>query len=253
MKNINTITKITYKNNYYILTINGNKYPIDYYYYECILPYEKKVLEVSQMIELIAFSAACEVLKKLYNKIFNHQISTFEVKQKLLAKQIDENKINIIISFLKNEGHLKEIGFINYYKEIYQSKKGVNAFKLFLESKHISSNSINNALLEFIEDEKLAFNLVNNYIKTKVGSNKLLKQKSFIYLINKGFSTKLANKVIEQLHFDNEDESIVIECRKYIKKYPNDFKKIISKLAIKGYNVSAIKKVLKKEGMTIED
>ena len=56
MKNINTITKITSKKKNIILHINGNTYPIDTYYYECILPYVGKVLEVSQMLELIAFS-----------------------------------------------------------------------------------------------------------------------------------------------------------------------------------------------------
>ena len=48
MENINTITKITSKKNNIVLHINNNTYPIDSYYYECILPYVGKVLEVSE-------------------------------------------------------------------------------------------------------------------------------------------------------------------------------------------------------------
>ena len=77
--------------------------------------------------------------------------------------------------------------------------------------------------------------------------------KTLAFLLNKGFSNKLSNKVVEQLVFDNEFESLIKECNKYYKKYPNDFNKIISKLAIKGYNVSDIKNALKKVGMSNED
>ena len=44
-----------------------------------------------------------------------------------------------------------------------------------------------------------------------------------------------------------------IEISKYIKRYKNEYNKIISKLANKGYNVNDIKKILKKEGMSNEN
>ena len=250
---INTITKISSKKNYYILHINNKQYPIDYYFYECLLPYVGKQLEVSQMLDVIAFSSAYNILNKLYSKIFNHQLSTYEVKAKLKNKEVSDEHISLIITYLKNEGHLKEIDFINHYKEIYQNQKGVNAFKRFLKSKYISDKSIEIALYDFNEDEQLAYRLATAYIKNKVGSNKALKMKTLAFLLNKGFSNKLSNKIVEQLVFDNEFESLIKECNKYYKKYPNDFNKIISKLAIKGYNVSDIKNVLKKVGMSNED
>ena len=79
----NQISKIKYEKGFYILTINGNKYTLDEFYYEDLLAYVGKVLEVSDMLTLIAFSSSCKTLKKLYKKIFNHSISTYEVKAKL--------------------------------------------------------------------------------------------------------------------------------------------------------------------------
>lgn len=253
MENINTITKISTKKNNIVLHINNNTYPIDSYYYECILPYVGKVLEVSQMLELIAFSSSCDILKKIYPKLFNHSISTFELKQKLKSKEISEDKINLIISFFKQEGYLKEIDFINYYKQIYIYKKGTAAFKRFLESKKISSNAINIALLDYQEDEDVALKYATAYLKNKIGSNKELKLKVYAHLLNKGYSNKTINETINKLCFDNEKENLKIEIKKYIKKYKNDSNKIISKLANKGYNVNDIKNNLKKEGMPYEN
>lgn len=253
MKNINTITKITSKKKNIILHINGNTYPIDTYYYECILPYVGKVLEVSQMIELIAFSISCDVLKKIYPKLFNHSISTYELKQKLKAKDISEDHINLIISFFKQEGFLKESDFINYYKELYKDKKGKAAFKRFLESKKISSYSIDIAMLDYNENQETALRYATLYLKNKVGSNRQLKLKVFAHLKNKGFSDKTINEVMDTLSFDNEENSLNIEISKYIKRYKNEYNKIISKLANKGYNVNDIKKILKKEGMSNEN
>ena len=73
----NQIKKIKFLKGYYILTINSNEYSIDEYYYQHLLPYDGKVLDVSTMLELIAFSSASKVLKKTYKKIFNHSICTY--------------------------------------------------------------------------------------------------------------------------------------------------------------------------------
>ena len=86
----NQIKKIKFKNGYYILIINSNEYSIDEYYYQHLLPYEGKVLEVSYMLELIAFSSASKILKKTYKKIFNHSICTYELKSILRKNEIIE-------------------------------------------------------------------------------------------------------------------------------------------------------------------
>lgn len=244
----NQISKIKYEKGFYILTINGNKYQLDEFYYEDLLAYEGKVLEVKDMLTLIAFSTSSKTLKKLYKKIFNHSISTFEVKSRLKKDGISEQHINLVINKLKERNYLNDDDFINYHKEIYQVKKGKAAFKKFLESKYISSYKINNALLEFEENEEFVYNYANSFIKNKVGSKNLLKQKLYVSLLNKGFEKQLINKVIDSLEFDNEDKNLLIDAKKMIRKYPNDYYKVLNKLMVKGYNGNDIKNILKKEG-----
>ena len=72
----------------------------------------------------------------------------------------------------------------NYYKEIYQIKKGKAAFKRFLESKYISSKNINLALQEFNENEDFVYNYATNFVKNKVGSKASVTQKLYASLIN---------------------------------------------------------------------
>ena len=52
---------------------------------------------------------------------------------------------------------------------------------------------------------------------------------------------------------DKIDLFLQKEIKKYLVKYPNDFYKIISKLANKGYNVKEVKKILMEEGMSNEN
>ena len=230
--NANKIKKIKVLKNKYILFI--------------------KVLEVKDMLNVIAFSSCNEVISKLYKKIFAHELSTYEVKAKLKSKEISEEHINLVVSFLKSEGHLKEEDFINHYKEIYQYKKGYKAFKRFLESKHISDYSINKAMLSYNENEEYVYEYANKFIKSKTNSNKMIKAKLIASLTNKGFSSEVINKVIDKLEFDDDIINLKKEIVKYVKKYPDDKYKVISKLASKGYNVNKIKKVME-EGMYFEN
>lgn len=249
----NQIKKIKFEKGFYILTINTNKYPIDEFFYEDLLAYEGKVLEVSDMLNLIAFSSACKTLKKLYKKIFNHSLSTFEVKQKLKSDEISEEHIKLIIDKLKQSNYLNEDDFIAYHKEIYENKKGKQAFKRFLQSKHISNKKIELAMLEFNENKDYVYTYAESFIKNKVGSTNVLKQKLYVSLLNKGFEKSLIEEVIDKLSFDNEEKNLRIDAKKMIKKYPNDYYKVLTKLLSKGYKSQLIKEILKQEGVQYEN
>ena len=249
----NQIKKIKFEKGFYILTINTNKYPIDEFFYEDLLAYEGKVLEVSDMLNLIAFSSAGKTLKKLYKKIFKHSLSTFEVKQKLKNDEISEEHIKLIIDKLKQSHYLNEDDFITYHKEIYENKKGKQAFKRFLQSKHISNKKIELAMLEFNENIDYVFTYAENFIKNKVGSTNVLKQKLYVSLLNKGFERSLIEEVIDKLSFDNEEKNLRIDAKKMIKKYPNDYYKVLTKLLSKGYKSQLIKEILKQEGVQYEN
>lgn len=242
----NKITSIKAIKGYYVLTLNCKQYPIDTFFYEDLLPYVGKVLQVKDMLDLIAFSSACKYLKNIYKSIYNHSISAYDLKLKLKNKSIDEQHIKLIINKFKEMGYLSEDDFINYYKAIYEEKKGKNAFKKFLESKYINKDKIDKALSNFNENIEIAFLVAKNFLKNKIGSNALLKQKTYACLINKGFSKETINEVISMLSFENEDDSLKIEVKKMKRKYQDD-NKIIYRLASKGYSINKIKYYLNKE------
>lgn len=247
------INKIKSQKKNYLLYINKTIYTIDYYFYECILPYEGKKIDNKTMQEIEAFSLANKILPKLYNKIFNNRLSVYEVKSKLKTIPLDEKQINIIIDFLKNEGHLDDIKLIKCYQEIYQNNKGYKAFKNFLINKHISSYLIEKYTINYKENFEYALDYAQKYVDNKTSSNIFKKNMVKAHLINKGFSQNIINQVIEKLNFKDDSDILRKEMHKYYLKYQNDKYKIISKLANKGYNVNEIKKIMTEEGMFNED
>jgi len=250
---VNKIEKITKEKSLYVLHINKNTYPIDSYFYECLLPYDGKVLDVYQMLDTIAFSNAASVLKTCYKKLFNHEMSTYELKSKLANKGISTTYIERIILFFKNEGQLKEKDLIARYIDIYQETKGLNAFKRFLEGKKISKASIEFAINNFTESKEFAYNLAKKYIKNKISSKAMLKLKVEANLRTKGYTSETINYVMDNLELASEDASLEKEIVNLKKRYPTDYYKVYGKLAAKGYNIDNIRKYLKKEGFKDEN
>ena len=81
----------------------------------------------------------------------------------------------------------------------------------------------------------------------------MLKYKIKTNLLNKGFSYSVIDYALENVTFNEEQINLKKDLENVLKKYPNDCYKVISKLAIKGYNVNEIKKALKEEGVFDED
>ena len=243
----NQITKIKVNKKNYILKINDNEYIIDEFYYNSLLAYEGKVLEVKTMLQLIAFAKANPILSKTYKNIFNHTISYFDFKNKLRKNEIDERSVSLITSFFIEEGYLDDNDFVKRYKEAYERSKGINKFKRLLEQKHIPQRIINAALLDYTENFDVAMHYANTFIKNKVSSNAMLKQKIKVNLINKGYSKALVNEVLEQLVYKDETINLKKDIQKYKQKYPNDYYKLLNKLIACGYNSNDIKALLKEE------
>ena len=68
---------------------------------------------------------------------------------------LTETSSDITEEFLSENKN--KIYVANTHKEIYEAKKGTNAFKKFLESKYISSNKIQIVLQEFNENEDIDY------------------------------------------------------------------------------------------------
>ena len=108
-------------------------------------------------------------------------------------------------------------------------------------------------MLEFNENKDYVYTYAENFIKNKVGSTNVLKQKLYVSLLNKGFEKSLIEEVIDKLSFDNEEKNLRIDAKKMIKKYPNDYYKVLTKLLSKGYKSQLIKEILKQEGAQYEN
>ena len=106
---------------------------------------------------------------------------------------------------------------------------------------------------EYNENYEYALSYANSLIKSKTNSNEMLKYKIKVNLLNKGFSYSVIDYALENVTFNEEQINLKKDLEKVLKKYPNDCYKVISKLAIKGYNVNEIKKALKEEGVFDED
>lgn len=249
----NKIINIKKNKEFYTITINKDDYTIDSYFYECLLPYNGKIVDNNTLKEIKAFSNAHILLKKMYNKIFSFSISTFELKDYLIRNGISDDDLKIIINFLKQENHLNDENFANNFKEHYELNKGVKAFESFLISKRVNKNIIDKVINEYNENYDYAMSYANLLIKNKTSSNEMLKYKIKANLLNKGFSYDVINYVLNNITYNDEQINLKKDLQKIIKKYPSDYYKVVSKLAIKGYNVDEIKKALKEEGVKNED
>lgn len=249
----NIITKVKSNKKDYLICVNEESYLIDSYFYECFLPYEGKKLDDNQLDLLESFSKAKITISKLYNKIFANRLSVYEVKSKLQKASIAEKQINLIVDFLKKEGHLNDIEVIKYYQEIYQNTKGYKAFRSYLINKHISSFLIDKYANNYLENYDYALAYAQKYIDTKVASIAMKKNLILAKLVNKGFSKETIDQVLKALDFKDDDLSLLKELKKYSLKYPNDKYKVISKLVQKGYNINAILKTIQEEGMFDEN
>lgn len=251
--NPNKIKKITVtksgKTLHYKLKINNYEYIIDDFLYQNILPYTGKIVAIKDLLDIISFSKAHDILVKQYKRIFSHTISKYDFKGKLMEKDIPSDDIDRIVDKLISESYLNDDDFIKHYLDRYQQSKGINAFKRFLMSKHIPSNKIDNIDNIYIEDIDAAFDYAQRYVNSKVGSDRLLRQKAKIALLTKGYTDHTVALVLDKLSFGKEKENLEKDVIKYVRKYPDDYYKVLSKLVGKGYNKEDVRKALKEEGL----
>ena len=133
----------------------------------------------------------------------------------------------------------------NYYSNLYDfyNKNDIVVANSFWFEEAINS-SINSDYIDVISSKYKS--TIQGISMNKTGAD----------IINKWVNTNtngLINKVIDTMSFDKEEDNLKIDARKIIKKYPDDYYKIYSKLLSKGYKGSLIRKILKEEGVKYEN
>ena len=113
---------------------------------------------------------------------------------------LDESIEKAIVK-LAEYGYINDETYVENYIRTYASKKGKKLLRFELLSKGVDSQTIENKLEEMLsfEDEKTSCeNVARKYIKGKDFDLKL-KQKTFAYLLGKGFSSSVISEVIKEL------------------------------------------------------
>ena len=187
-----------------------------------------------------------------YNKIIKminrKQRSEYEIRKKLNENEVSKQDEEKIITSLKEINLINDELFAHSFcnDKINLTLEGPYKIKKELESHHIDSMYIENALDNFTQDlidEKLE-KIINKKIKsnTKDTSN-IFKQKTYLYLTNLGYSKE---------DITNHLDSITIDNRKLEK----EMEKIYNKLKTKydGYILkNKLKQKLYQKGFTNEE
>lgn len=239
-----TIEHLKAKKEGIMIQINQQIFYCDEYIYKVLLPYEGKHLDFDQYQLLIAFANAHQVLKPLFKKIFNQQISKNELKSILEKEEISISNITLIIDQLMDDGYLDDKNFITYHQPLFEENKGKKAFKDFLMMHRISSILIEEALATYQENEDFVKEYIEKLKNSNHSSNKILKYKIMQKLYVRGFSEQTIQKVLKEICFDSDLENLKHDYQQILAKNEKNKYKIISKLINKGYNVEDVLKIV---------
>lgn len=146
-----------------------------------------------------------DVKKTIRNWCARQERSSFEVAQKLVSWNIDNNTIHSIINELKDENFLNDERFAeDYARGKFRMKNwGKKKIKLFLLQKKISEPIVDRAI-DLIDDQEYTQSLHNLAAKraakfTKTTSDFDKKGKLYQYLLSKGFESSLVREIIDEV------------------------------------------------------
>lgn len=146
-----------------------------------------------------------DIKKTIRNWCAQQERSSFEVAQKLVAWNIDNNTIHAIIEELKRENFLNDERFAeDYARGKFRMKNwGKKKIRLFLLQKKISEPIVDRAL-SLIDDEEYNQSLLRlaekraNMFPSKL-SNFEKKGKLYQFLLSKGYESYIVREVMDEI------------------------------------------------------
>lgn len=143
----------------------------------------------------------------------NH--SKYELYLKLIKKKYSKNLVNQILNDLEGQKLINDKDFANDYFSLQVRKKsGILKIKADLFKKGVKREIIDFVVNEqneesvFLESAKLLCERKYHLLKKRNLDNNQVKQRIYQYLSGRGFTANIIFKVINQLEFENNDESI---------------------------------------------
>ena len=133
-----------------------------------------------------------------------------EIREKLIAKEYDEESINRSIDFLKEYNFLNDENYARMYVRDKSKGQGKNKIKYSLIRKGLDEEIILEELSKIDEDEEenTAYEMAlkkYNIIKKRESDSYKLSQKLYRFLISKGYGYDVASKVIKKITKGIED------------------------------------------------
>ena len=150
--------------------------------------------------EHLAFLMAISYLEK-YN------VSKKGVKDYLKKKGMEKNAIDIAVQKLESYGYVDDRSFAKNYFESLKENKGKRVIERKLKEKGISQEIIDE-LMENVDDEdeeERADVLARKFAKNREKTLKN-KQKCLAHLIYKGYSYSVAQKVVNKIYTEDEND-----------------------------------------------
>ncbi len=250
------IVNITKNKNNYIITFDNKESLIldeelftDYYFYV------EKEIEIEEFKKIKKESNLIKEKKYLVNLLSKKIYSKNEIIFKLKNKQLLEEDINYLITYLENRNLLNEERYFNEYVEILNLKNyGYYKIKEKINQKGFKQNYDYNKEIEQEKINNILPILIKKYSKVSQNKKNIMIKN---YLINNGFNYDLINEILIKVDISSLDEEISNLKRDYniiLIKSQNKPEKdrtnyIISKLKMKGYKYNDIIMIVNHGGL----
>lgn len=250
---IKIISILKKKNKYIVSTIN-NDYTFDEDTIIKFSIYPNKIFSKDEFQQILENQEIISFYNKALNYMSYQLRSEFEVYYYLRQKDVNEQKINIILRKLKDLGYIDDQRYAKViFDYISRQKKGPRVLELKLKQKGIKDEVIQEVVKEYnyLQQDKIINELIDKIKdKNKFDPVKMQRIKLYNSLVRYGFDFEIINDALNNVEFvDDSDEKLTLEIEKLIRKY-NKYdsqikkNKIISALMNKGYEYRKITKIL---------
>lgn len=133
--------------------------------------------------------------------------SKYELKQKLIQKKFDKEKIPSVLDNLQKEGYLNDLEFAKVFanERILRGKSGPIKIKAELMAKGISRENVEEVINLFFPSEEndesalLVAQKKYNQLQKRNLESHVLKQKLYSFLLARGFSYEVAKITSEKI------------------------------------------------------
>ncbi len=166
-----------------------------------------KEVQASKLNEIISIAEEEEALNKALTYITKYSKTKKQLKDYLFKKEYGAQTVYAVIDKLKKYNYLNDVDFARKFIECNSKKQGRKLLEYNLMMKGVCKQDIETAFSSMeIDSGAKAFELAQKHIKNKEKTYENV-QKTYKYLISKGFSYEDAGYAVSKLKtFEGQEE-----------------------------------------------